>query len=130
MIVPYRIFFMFRTDIWRIFRIILSILHNIVMTLNNVMEINPTTPKTTKLRMDLRSSKALGYPANCKVLVHPTLPRVFASYMVRVYLEFVGQRSSRSKWLKNLLGVLYMSCIVAARICIFLTLQILPIFLW
>ena len=56
-----------------------------------------------------------------------SLPWALASYMVHVYLEFVGRRCSRSKWPEKILGIaLAMSYIVAAWICIFLTSQILP----
>ena len=43
-----------------------------------------------------------------------------------MYLEFVSQRSNRSKWLRNFHEVaLAMSCIVAAWIYVFLTSHII-----
>ena len=55
-----------------------------------------------------------------------SLPRGLAFYMVHMYLEFVGRRTSRPKWIENFHEVaLAMSYIVADWICIFLTSQIL-----
>ena len=55
------------------------------------------------------------------------LPRALASYLIHVYSEFVGRRSSCSKWLNFFLDVaLAMSWTIAAWICIFVTSQILP----
>ena len=55
------------------------------------------------------------------------LPRLLASYMVHMYSEFVGRRSSRYEWLENFHEVSFaMSRTVVAWICIFITSQILP----
>ena len=78
--------------------------------------------------MDSNFYAARKFQASMRIPIF-SLPRALASYMIHVYSELVGRRSSCSKWLEIFLEVaLAISYIMAAWICIFLTSRILPNF--